>query len=354
MIKRILSMLILLTIVTTSLFGCGSTDFMDDFVDDFVDDYSNNFKPNDPWPDIDDTLQLILDNYVSGLSIPSKDDIDFDYIDPADTTASDTTQDDQIDTDPVDTDADTEAEDSPYFTNIADLKQYLLDAIAATEPSAEFRIDKSIFDFDVLYDIVFTQIYEEAVLDAMGMTQYLGNYSEMTPGVYTVCIEFVHFDNEYSLDVIREMKKDSLLKAKQIIRDLDLANKSEYDIVYAVNEYLCDNCVYPDKEPYSNESHTIYGALIERSAVCEGYAKTAQLIFELCGLDSYYVVGDTPAGGHAWNLVNVEGNYYQLDITWNDSEYQPNGYFLVTDDYMKKSRVWDTSRYPASSTKSYN
>ena len=360
MFKRILSTLLLLTLTLSVLCSCGSADIMDDFVNDLAEDYSNNYKPGIPGLDIDDTLQLILDNYVSGLSIPDKDDIDFSRTDPSDQDTSNTANtDDTPDTDTPDTDApddDHSGNPSPsvaHCLSVDDMKQFLLKAIADTESSATFTIDNSNFDFDILYDVIFKQIYEEYVIESMGMQTYKGNYTEYTPGIYTVTVEFVYFDNEYSLDVVKDMKADALSRAKEIIRELDLANKSEYEIVYEVNKYLCDNCVYPDQEPYSNESHTIYGALIEKSAVCEGYAKTAHLIFTLCGMDCYYVVGDTPTGGHGWNLVSVEDKFYQLDITWNDSEYQPNGYFLVTDQFMSKSRTWDYSRYPASSTKPY-
>jgi len=126
-----------------------------------------------------------------------------------------------------------------------------------------------------------------------------------------------------------------------------------YERVKAVNDYLIDNCVYPDAEPYSKESHSPYGALIERSAVCEGYARAAQLLFELCDVPSYYVVGDTKAGGHAWNLVQIDGKWYQMDATWNDTETNRNMYFLVTDAFMSHSRTWDRTKYPATATTPY-
>ena len=88
--------------------------------------------------------------------------------------------------------------------------------------------------------------------------------------------------------------------------------------------------------------------------VCEGFAKATQLLFTLCGVESYYVIGDTPTGGHGWNIVKVNGNYYQLDVTWNDADGSPNQYFLVTDDYMSLSRTWDRSKYPKTSNKPYS
>ena len=61
----------------------------------------------------------------------------------------------------------------------------------------------------------------------------------------------------------------------------------------------------------------------------------------------------TNGGGHAWNLVELEGQWYQMDVTWNDSSAKRTDYLLVTDDYMKKSRTWDESDYPKCAPKAY-
>ena len=73
-------------------------------------------------------------------------------------------------------------------------------------------------------------------------------------------------------------------------------------------------------------------------AVCEGYARAYKMLLETAGIESYCVCDDLPAGGHAWNIVKVEGKYYQCDATWGDkgsgnpTEYQ---YFLTTNAKMK-------------------
>ena len=76
-------------------------------------------------------------------------------------------------------------------------------------------------------------------------------------------------------------------------------------------------------------------------------------ILDRLGVQCDFVVGVcTNGGGHAWNLVNIEGDWYQLDITWNDciSGYD---FFLVTDDYMKGSRTWNYAVYPATPSIGY-
>lgn len=331
MFKKLTALLLVVLLLLT---GCGTVDIMDDTVNDLVQDYTNHTKPGTTLPAVGDMLDRILDDYVSGLKIPDRSQIQHNTVDPAKP-------------------GNTFQNVNNNCNSIDEMKQCILQALSNTEKSVTFYINPSLFSRDVLYNVVFNQLCEEYMLETMGMQKYQYSTMQADANRLAVSIEFFYFENKYSLNDVKTMKQQSLEKAKEIIRTLGLEGKSTYDQVYLVNKYLCDNCVYPKTEPYSAESHSIYGALIEKSAVCEGYARSAQLIFSLLNINSYFVVGDTPAGGHAWNLVYVDGAFYQLDITWNDAEYQPNAYFLVTDEYMSKSRTWDTTRYPASSKTPY-
>ena len=233
------------------------------------------------------------------------------------------------------------------------MKQLLLEAMTDTLASVQFYAPNSYYTNDVLYSVIFEQLCDEYMIQTMGMQEYRVTTMPVAGHNTAVQVEFCYFQNQYTLQQVQDMKNETLSKAKALVRDLNLPNLTVFERIQAVNDYLTANCVYPDTEPYSCESHSPYGALIEQSAVCEGYARAAQLIFELCDVPSYYVVGETPNGGHAWNLVQVDGNWYQLDVTWNDTTSNPNMYFLVTDDYMALSRTWDRQKYPVTATTPY-
>lgn len=334
--KNKFALLLVIVFGFSLLFGCGNAaDVLDEQVDDLQLDYINYADEQGTVPpSVLDTLDMMLDDYISDLQKPDKDDIQHTDLDPDDNT--DLFQNVSNDCDAPD-----------------EMKACILQALTDTEDYVELYVDASVFSSDVLYDVIFNQICEEYMIETMGMQRYSYTTMPVQQNRFALKVDFEYFQGKYSLDEVKNMKEQTLDKAKEIVRDLDLANKSASDCVYAVNEYLCDNCVYPASEPYSSESHTPYGALIEKSAVCEGYARASQLIFSLCNMDSYYVVGDTSAGGHAWNLVKVDGQYYQLDVTWNDVDSNPNMYLLVTDDYMSLSRTWDRQKYPASSKTPY-
>ncbi|MBQ2800192.1 MAG: fibronectin type III domain-containing protein [Lachnospiraceae bacterium] len=67
-------------------------------------------------------------------------------------------------------------------------------------------------------------------------------------------------------------------------------------------------------------AHSIVGLFQQRGVVCEGYAKGFHMLMTYAGIDTIYAVGYGNGGGHAWNLVCLDGIWYNIDITWNDPD----------------------------------
>ena len=65
-------------------------------------------------------------------------------------------------------------------------------------------------------------------------------------------------------------------------------------------------------------AHSIDGVFHGTEAVCEGYAKAFHLLANYADIESIYAVGYGDGGGHAWNLVCLDGEWYNMDVTWDD------------------------------------
>ena len=92
-------------------------------------------------------------------------------------------------------------------------------------------------------------------------------------------------------------------------------------------------------------SHSITGVFDAQyhTAVCEGYAKSFQLLMNAAGVSNFYIVGLGNGGGHAWNMAQMDdGYYYYFDATWDDtaqtSKYFAAGELLVNiaDDELRQ------------------
>ena len=165
---------------------------------------------------------------------------------------------------------------------------------------------------------------------------------------------YLHLYYAFPHDELTRMRQEARARVAEVAARLNRAGISEYERVVAVNEYLCDNVYYPPNEPYPDVTHSVYGALVNGCSVCEGYACSAAAILREMGVTSDLVIGYCTNGGcHAWNLVKVDGNWYQLDVTWNDGGGRREEYLLVTDAYMLKSRTWDFGSYPGTPSQAY-
>ena len=134
---------------------------------------------------------------------------------------------------------------------------------------------------------------------------------------------------------------------------------SNYEIAKALHDYLATHNEY-DMRLYSGNlpalSRTSYGALVNRTSVCSGYALAYQHLMEDAGIPCEYVTGMTTRGSHAWNIVQIDGEWYHVDVTWDDPTPDREGYvrykyFLKSDKAMSRDHVsWEAS-HTCTSTK---
>ena len=113
---------------------------------------------------------------------------------------------------------------------------------------------------------------------------------------------------------------------------------TEYEIVLAAHDFIADRVTYDDEAAADHDanpfSFTSYGALVSGKAVCEGYAKAFQLLMNKIGIDSICVTGSYDGVGHMWNMVRIGGDWYNVDITFDDQSSLYHLYLNKTDEFM--------------------
>ncbi|SEQ93971.1 Transglutaminase-like superfamily protein [Lachnospiraceae bacterium NE2001] len=130
-----------------------------------------------------------------------------------------------------------------------------------------------------------------------------------------------------------------------------------YEKEVAIHDYLTANTIYGDATRIILMEHEAYGVLVNHKGVCEGYAKAFNLMCTCCGVESIEIDG-VATSAHAWNMVKLDGEWYHVDVTWDDptvagndkicSGYERHKYLNVTDDYLlSQGRTWDQTIYPA-------
>lgn len=131
----------------------------------------------------------------------------------------------------------------------------------------------------------------------------------------------------YLSDAAQEEKVDQA--EAEAFQKLKLSGQSDYQKIKAIYDYICENVSYDytnlDDDTYI-QKYTAYAALIDKTAVCQGYASLLYRMALNAGVDARVISGDA-GGPHAWNIVRLNGKYYNLDSTW-DAGRENYSYFL--------------------------
>lgn len=123
-------------------------------------------------------------------------------------------------------------------------------------------------------------------------------------------------------------KKDrydqTVKKLNEVIKNLNLDGKSDYEKFKAVTNWIVSNVTYdshyngkPNIPAGTEYPHDMTGAVLDKYAVCDGYAGLFYYMANAVGLKALYEDGTSISEqkGHAWNLVKMDGIYYYVDPT---------------------------------------
>lgn len=151
--------------------------------------------------------------------------------------------------------------------------------------------------------------------------------------------------------------KQQVEEAEKRIQEIkqNLINKksqNSFENIKMIHDYLVDTISY-DRTLSKENIYNIYGALVQKESVCEGYAKAFKYLLDEFEIPCVIVIGKgTDSEGrqenHAWNYVQIEDNWYAVDVTWDDPILEGGGilskkskyqYFLKGAESFQKDHV---------------
>lgn len=132
------------------------------------------------------------------------------------------------------------------------------------------------------------------------------------------------------------------------------AGAGEFDTAVAIHDWLCEHIVYEFSTDGSDQD--IYGALVNGRCVCAGYSAAYEYLLTRMGMQAWTVEGKADNGSgapenHAWNKVQMEGQIYYTDVTWDDRD---GGYshfwFGLTSELMGRTHFDEGYNAPMTSS----
>ncbi len=201
----------------------------------------------------------------------------------------------------------------------------------------------------------FEEIFTRAKLQA---AQYTGISELVDSCRYQGNSKSLKVELKYILTAEQITELDN--RVKDIISKTIKPGMTQFEKEKVLHDYIIAHCAYDSKNYRSNTvpaaSYNQYGVLVLGKGVCQGYADA---MFRLCreaGLECKVVGGkasdDNNWIDHAWNIIKIDGHFYQIDVTWDDpvmadgKETLSYYYFNLTDAELARNHRWDTSAYP--------
>ncbi len=147
-------------------------------------------------------------------------------------------------------------------------------------------------------------------------------------------------------------EKDVIVAIKKIEQERDLVKSkltgSTYKDIKIIHDYLVDNLTY-DENSESIGTYSIYGALVDKKCVCEGYTRAFKYLADMAGINCVIIQGtatntDGKTEKHAWNAVYLNGFWYLIDTTWDDPIIVGKGIVLASNHYkyfLKGSKTFN-------------
>lgn len=162
----------------------------------------------------------------------------------------------------------------------------------------------------------------------------------------------------FSKTKIKEYNRKIEKAVNDLAISLKLTEGTEYEKELKIHDWMCNFVSYDfDGADINNpvrfmEAHNIVGVFAHHRAQCEGIAKAVKVLLNAVDVKCIVATGNADGNGqkgpHAWNIVNIDGNAYQLDVTWDIGAIGKNkdrmayDYFNLTDEMMNKDHIPDS------------
>ena len=152
----------------------------------------------------------------------------------------------------------------------------------------------------------------------------------------------IFMDVVYMTDSAQEVAVSAAVSS--LLGNLGVNSMDSYSKIKTIYNWICQNVSYDYAHVGNTEylkQFSAYGALIEGTAVCQGYAVLLYRLLLESGVDVRVIPGTGNGALHAWNIVELNGVYYNVDSTW-DAGKDLYGYFLCSEnDFLGHVRLDD-------------
>lgn len=192
-------------------------------------------------------------------------------------------------------------------TNKIERTEYMRELIDVIHDGIECRYKK--------IDIRAFNCDEDTLKEVMTLASFNNPLHSLYINNYRVVFSITGRVNYIMLDYTAENKVNYVATEITSIINTMGEGLSDLDKVIWINNYICSNYEYD----YSNSWSDAFEMLSSKKGACGAYTQMFTLLAEEAGLCSSFAASFQM--NHVWNVVQVDGCWYNIDVTWNDDTY---------------------------------
>ena len=202
-------------------------------------------------------------------------------------------------------------------------------------------------NFTVPYDLKTTQRSLDNIIESQLYEYYITKYNIKSVGnSTTIAIEFNITKSE--MDEVDKYVADIIMSMPSDIPDI------EHKLIYYINSIVKDNKYYSnstqDINPYSP-----YSAVKYQTGVCQAYTLLFKKFLDYEGIPNWLVDGTVSENDHIWNIIELDKQYYHIDLTYILSlrDVKPDNlyYYLLADIQLSNREYTNPNGFEATSLK---
>ncbi len=223
-----------------------------------------------------------------------------------------------------------------YYTTVEDAADAIMDAMKRREAAISVGVTREVYDIlnsaDLHpHNVLFNAACEHDPDDPTGgdYTGQLFDYWKSSSTWYGDNHSIV-YDITYRTTLEEEQQVDAAVA--ELVAVWEAADMNDYETVCAIYSYITENVVYDYAGLEANDVqiYTAYKGLIEGTAVCMGIANLFYRLAMEMGIDNRMIFSIAEEW-HTWNIVELNGLYYNLDATWDlGADFEKYEYFLLS------------------------
>ena len=216
--------------------------------------------------------------------------------------------------------------DTKYATNYQEILNIFYTTINSGDDCFSFYCD---------YDNCISDMRK--IIDDKYIITNINNFVHPFNSFDTINVD-VSNDGKVTIKTKKLYKEDEIEFIKKYIDDfintkLNLS-MSNYDKIKTFHDHIVNSTKYDENNSF--ESYTAYNLITSGLSICGGYSDIMSIYLNTLGIKNYKIA----SSNHIWNLVELDGVWYHLDVTWDDpiasdgKQYLIHNFFMVTTDKL--------------------